>query len=75
MIAQFTAKTANSEKAIYFLSLMFCSINKLKSPMFFTCKNFMFPILRGKKNFAPGNGGGKYVFLEIYQGKEVIWNS
>ena len=43
--------------------------------MFFTCKNFMFPILRGKKNFAPGNGGGKYVFLEIYQGKEVIWNS
>ena len=25
--------------------------------MFFTCKNFV-PILRGKKIFAPGNGGG-----------------
>ena len=31
MIGQFTAKTTNSEKAIYFLSLMSCSINKLVS--------------------------------------------
>ena len=31
VVAQFTAKTANSEKAIYFLSLMSCSINKPKS--------------------------------------------
>ena len=31
VIAQFTAKITNSEKAIYFLSLMSCSINKLKS--------------------------------------------
>ena len=40
VVAQFTAKTTNSEKAIYFLSLMTCSINKLKSHILFTCKNF-----------------------------------
>ena len=58
MIAQFTAKTTNSERAIYFLSLMSCSINKLKSQMFFTCKNLMFSELKWKKKyFAPGNGG------------------
>ena len=48
MIAQFTAKMTNSEKTIYFLSLMSYSINKLKS---------VFRFLRGK-NFAPGSGGG-----------------
>ena len=42
VIAQFTAKTTNSEKAISFLPLIPCFINKLKSSMFFTCKNFMF---------------------------------
>ena len=61
MIAQFTAKTRNLEKAIYFLSLMSCSI-KLKSHILFTCKNFTknfcFPIYRGKDSFGPGNGGG-----------------
>ena len=40
--SSFTAKAANSEKAIYFLSLMSCSTNKVKSHMLFTCKNFMF---------------------------------
>ena len=29
IVGQFTAKTTNSEKAIYFLSLMSCSINKV----------------------------------------------
>ena len=49
MVAQLTAKTTNSEKTIYFLSLMSCSINKLKS---------VFRFLREKKNFfAPGSGG------------------
>ena len=42
VVAQFTAKTINSEKAIYFLSLMSCSMKKLKSHMLFTSKNFMF---------------------------------
>ena len=37
VVAQFTA---NSEKAIYFLSLTSCSINKLKSHILFTCKSF-----------------------------------
>ena len=59
MIAQFTAKTRNPEKALYFLSLMSCSVNKLKSQMFFKCKNFMFSDFTWKKiYFAPGNGGG-----------------
>ena len=53
MVAKFAAKTTNSEKATYFLSLIPCSINKLKSHMLFTCKSF-----RWKKNFAPGNGRG-----------------
>ena len=38
VVAQFTAKTINSEKAIYFLSLMSFSVKKLKSHMIFTCK-------------------------------------
>ena len=56
MIAQFTAKITNSEKAIYFLSLMPCSINTLSSLI---CSSHVkiscFPILRGKKYFVPGN--------------------
>ena len=62
VVAQFTAKTTNSEKAIYFLSLMYCSINKLslmycsinklKSHMLFTCKNFMFSNFTWKKKFC-----------------------
>ena len=56
---QFTAKTTNSEKAIYILSLMSCSINKLKSIMLFTCKNVMFSDFTKKHFFfAPGNDGG-----------------
>ena len=42
VVAQFTAKMTNSEKAIYFLSFMSYSINKLKSHMFFTCKSFVY---------------------------------
>ena len=41
MVAKFTAKTTNSEIAIYFLLLMYCSINKLKFHMLFTFANFM----------------------------------
>ena len=40
MVAQFIAKTINSKRPTYFLSLMSCSINKLKSHMLFTCKKF-----------------------------------
>ena len=40
VVVQFTAKTTNSEKAIYFLSLISCSISKLKSQFLFTCKSF-----------------------------------
>ena len=41
MVAKFTAKTTNSEIAIYFLLLRYCSINKLKFHMLFTFANFM----------------------------------
>ena len=62
VVAQFTAKMTNSEKAIYFLSLMPCPINKLKSHMLFTCKNFVFQFYlekyfllqeRGKREAPP----------------------
>ena len=55
VVAQFTAKTTNSEKAIHFLTLMSCSINKLshfshfKFHTLFTCKNFMFSEFTWKK--------------------------
>ena len=58
VVTQFTSKTINSEKAIYFFSLMSCSMKKLKSYMLFTFKFLCFPIFRGKKFFAQGNGGG-----------------
>ena len=41
VIAEFTVKTTNSEKAICFLSLMSCSINKIKSHLLLACKNFV----------------------------------
>ena len=52
VVAQFTAKTTNSEKTIYFLSLRSCSINKV-SHVIHTSKfydNFMFCDLRWKRN-------------------------
>ena len=60
VVAQFTAKTANSEKAIYFLSLTSCSINKLKSQMLFTYKNFMFSDFTGGKSFYKWWGGDPF---------------
>ena len=42
--AQFTPKATNPEKAIYFLSLMFCLMNRCYSHV----KIFCFPILHGK---------------------------
>ena len=51
VIAQSTANTATSVKAIYFLSLKSCSRNKIKSHMFFTCKNFIFSDFTWKKRF------------------------
>ena len=63
-VAQFTAKMSNSERAIYFLWLKSCSVNKLtcyswhvKSDMLFTCKNVMFSYFTWKKVFTPGNDG------------------
>ena len=60
-------KTTNSEKAIYFLSLISCSIKKLKSHIFFICKNFMvsdFQFYGGKKICARilgvGGAGGRW---------------
>ena len=49
VVAQFTAETTNSEKAIYFLSLISCLVNKLKSHMLLKCKKFMFPDFKWKK--------------------------
>ena len=40
VVVQFIAKTTNSEKTIYFFSLMHCSTNKLKSHTSFKCENF-----------------------------------
>ena len=52
LIAQFTAKTTNSQKAIYFLSLMSCSINQPKSQKLITCKDFIFSDFTWKKRFC-----------------------
>ena len=54
-----TAKTTNSEKDIYFLTLMSCSINKVLHVIHMW--KFCFSILCGKIFFAPrndGEGGG-----------------
>ena len=53
MVAQFTAKMT-----VYFLSLMFFSVNKLKSHLLFACTNFMLSNFTWKKNFVPQNGVG-----------------
>ena len=66
---------------------MSCSINKLKSHLFFTCKNFMFYDFKWKKGFVPWNGeagGGllrgdwweKHFWeLECWRNKFILWNS
>ena len=50
VIAQFSGRKTNLEKAIYFFSIMSFSINKLKSHLFFTCQNLCFVVLC-RKNF------------------------
>ena len=57
LVAQFTAKATNSVKPIYFLWLIYCSINQLKSHMLFTCKKILFSNFRWKEIFASGNSG------------------
>ena len=60
MVAEFTAKTTNSELAIYFLLLMSCSINKHKFYILFTCKNFCenFVFQFNMEKSFPGSGVG-----------------
>ena len=50
--SSFTAKTTNSEKSIYFLSLMSCSTSKLKPRMSFTCQSFIFSNFTREKVFC-----------------------
>ena len=57
VVAQLTAKTAISEKAVYFLSFMSYSINKLKSHMLFLSRKFMLYDFTWKNVFAPENRG------------------
>ena len=54
VIAQYTAKTTDSEKVFYFSSLMSCSMIKLKPHIFFNCKNFIFSDFTWKKNLLYG---------------------
>ena len=55
VVALFTAKMTNPEKTIYFLSLVSCSISKLKSQMLFTCKNFVCRFYVEKKVLMTGS--------------------
>ena len=71
MVAQFTAKTTNSKEAIYFLSLIYCSINKLKSNMLFNAKNWCFLILRGKIFFALQNENHQNI-KALLKGRDVV---
>ena len=69
VVAQFTAKTTNLEKVSYFLSLISCSMKKLKSHLLCKCKSFtkmLFFDLTWNKNFSSrkwwwggGVGGGE----------------
>ena len=52
LVAECYKETTNTEKAIYFLSLMSCSVNELKSQMFPHVKTMGFPILREKIFFC-----------------------
>ena len=52
VVAECYKETTNTEKVIYFLSLMSCSINELKSQMFPHVKTMGFKILRGKIFFC-----------------------
>ena len=69
VIAQFTDKITNSEKATYFLSLMSGSRNTLKSHMFFTFKYFMFSDFMWKNILLQemvGGGQGAAIPLSLW---------
>ena len=51
-----TTKTTDSNRTIYFLSLIFYLINKLKSQLLFKVKKIFSPILRRKKNCCRKSG-------------------
>ena len=55
VVALFTAKMTNPEKTIHFISLVSCSISKLKSQMLFTCKNFVCRFYVEKKVLMTGS--------------------
>ena len=78
MVAQFAAETTNSEKVLYFLSLMSCLIKKLKYHMLFTSENFMFSDFTWTKTFllqemvvVVVGEGGMYIFVAINASKVV----
>ena len=71
-VCQFTAKTTNSEKSIYFLSLTSCSIRKLKFHMLFTCKNFVFFDFTWNKIFAPRNVLPTFMICNLVLEKKVL---
>ena len=69
VVAQFTAKMT-----VYFLSLMFCSVNKLKSHLLCTCTNFVLSNFTWKKNFVPRNGvGGGWGGLTPPTSLHYVW--
>ena len=58
MVALSTAKTTNSGKTIYFLTLISCSINSLSCYSRYVEFHYVDHVkLSGKKMFAPRNGG------------------
>ena len=67
VVAQFTAKTTNSEKAIKFLPLMSCSINKRKFHMLFECKkrNFLLQEMLEIAGAEDGGGGGALALANV----------
>ena len=61
VVVQFTTKTTNSKTVVYCLSLMPYSINKLKSYMLFTSKNFVFSeFMYKKKKFCSRKWWNKF---------------
>ena len=68
-----------SEKVIYFLSLLPCSVKKLIPHMLFTCQNSIFSDFTWKKKFAPGSSRGLTSFPPpspfLYSAVKNMWNS
>ena len=74
VVAQITAKTTHSEKAIKFVSLISCSTNKQRFHMLFKCKKRNF-LLQEMVGIGGGGGSGALALANVDHNSNNLYHS